>query len=84
MLSMRPQVGVWLREATEFQLAVGWTRGSLRALGVTEARDNRLSVSGIPDVTGHHGGAENKMGALRGGLSHPQDRRDERAGREGR
>jgi hypothetical protein len=30
MLSTEPQVGVWLREATEFQLAVGWTRGSLR------------------------------------------------------
>ena len=43
----------------------GWTRGSLRSLGLTEARDNRFSVLGIPDTTGHHGRAENKMGSLR-------------------
>jgi hypothetical protein len=37
---------------------------SLRSLGLTEARDNRFSVSGIPDTAGHHGRAENKVGAL--------------------
>ena len=40
-----------------------WTRGSLRSLGLTEARDNRFSVSGIPDATGHCRRAENKVGA---------------------
>ena len=43
----------------------GWARGSLRSLDLTEARDNRLLVLGIPDTTGHHGRAENKMGSLR-------------------
>ena len=42
-----------------------WTRGSLRSLGLTEARDNRFSVSGIPDATGHYRRAENIMGASR-------------------
>jgi hypothetical protein len=42
----------------------GWTGGSLRSLALTEARDNRLSVSGISDVIGHLGRAENKVGAL--------------------
>ena len=40
-----------------------WPRGSPRSLGLMEARDNRFSVSGIPDVAGHHRRAENKMGA---------------------
>ena len=31
-----------------------WTGGSLRTLGLMEARDNRFSVSGIPDTTGYH------------------------------
>jgi len=35
--------------------------GSPRSLGLTEARDNRFSVSGIPDTAGHCGRAENKM-----------------------
>ena len=42
-------VGVWLWEATGPQLGTGWTRGSPRSpLGLTEARDNRFSISGIP------------------------------------
>ena len=40
-----------------------WTRGSPRSLGLTEARDNRFSVSGIPDTAGHHGRAENQVEA---------------------
>jgi hypothetical protein len=47
------------------QPVVGWTRSSLRSLGLTEARDNRFSVSGIPDATGHYRRAENIMGASR-------------------
>jgi hypothetical protein len=58
MLSTQPQEGIWLWEATEPQLGRKWTRGSLRSLGLTETRDNRFSVSGIPDTAG----AENKMG----------------------
>jgi hypothetical protein len=42
----------------------GWTRGRSRSLGLMEARDNRFSVSGIPDTTGHRRRAENKMGPL--------------------
>jgi hypothetical protein len=38
-----------------------WTRGRPRSLGFTEARDNRFSVSGIPDTAGHCGRAENKV-----------------------
>lgn len=50
----------------------GWgevNRGSPRSLGLMEARDNRLSVLGIPDTTGHHRRAENKVcgGGRRGG-----------------
>ena len=40
----------------------GWTRSSLRSLGLTEARDNRFSLSGIPDAAGHSRREENKMG----------------------
>ena len=51
----------------------GWTRGSSRSLGLIETRDNRFSVSGIPDATGHHGRADNKMGvATRGGSVVPR------------
>ena len=39
----------------------GWTRGSPWSLGLTEARDNRFSVPGIPDSDGHSRRAENKM-----------------------
>jgi hypothetical protein len=60
MLSKRPRVGVWLWEATD-PAHGGWTRGSLRSLGLMEARDNRFLVLGIPDATGHHRRAENKM-----------------------
>ena len=42
----------------------GWTRGSLRTMGLGEARDNRFSISGIPDAAGHRRRAENKVGAL--------------------
>ena len=41
-----------------------WTRGSPRSLGLMEARDNRFSVSDIPDAAGHRGRAENKVRAL--------------------
>lgn len=30
-----------------------WTSGILRSLSLMDARDNRLSVSGIPDTVGH-------------------------------
>jgi hypothetical protein len=32
-------------------------RGSLRSLGLMEARDNRFTVSSIPDTAGHQGRA---------------------------
>ena len=48
-----------------------WKRGNQRSLGLTEARDNRFSVLGIPDTTGHYGRAENKMGAPRVTWSSP-------------
>ena len=38
--------------------------GSPRSLGLTEARDNRFSVSGIPDASGHRRRVEKKMEAL--------------------
>ena len=60
---MWPRVGVWLWEATELQLGAGWTRGNPRSLGLMEARDNRFSVSDIPNTSGHLRRAENKMGA---------------------
>jgi hypothetical protein len=71
MLSMQPQVGVGLWKCHGTQHSGDWTRGSLRSLGLTEARDNRFSVLGIPDKAGHHRRTENKMGAL-GWFSHPQ------------
>ena len=58
----------------------GWTRGSPRSLGLTEARDNRFSVSCTQDAAGHHGRAENKMGAQGAALSSPGLKRGE--GRE--
>ena len=84
---MRPLVGVWLWEAIESQLkggGRGWgeTRGSPRSLGLTETRDNRFSVSGIPDTAGHGRRAENKMGS-RGHLGQSRGQREERAGRGG-
>jgi hypothetical protein len=60
----------------------GWTRGCPRFLGLTEARDNRFSVSGIPGTTGHRRRAEKKVGALEVAQSCP-GRREERAVREG-
>ena len=59
-----------------------WTRGSLRSLGFTEARDNRFSILGIPDTAGHRGRAENKVGASWAAQS-ASGRRDVRAVREG-
>jgi hypothetical protein len=41
----------------------GWTRGGHRSLDLKESKDNRFSVSGIPDTAEHCGRAENKMGA---------------------
>ena len=66
MLSTWPRVGVWLWEATDGPSHQGRTRGSPRSLGLTEARDNRfsVSVSSIPDTAGHRRRAENKVGAL--------------------
>jgi hypothetical protein len=84
MLSTWPRVGVWLWEATDpvHGGLGGWTRGSSRSLGLMETRDNRFSVSGIPDATEHCRRAENKM-ETPGQLGHSQGRREERAGREG-
>ena len=53
------------------QPARGWTRGSLRSLGLTEARDNRLSVLGISDTARYRVRAQNKMGAPRAAGSSP-------------
>jgi hypothetical protein len=50
----------------------GWTRGSPRSLGLTEARDNRFSVSGIPDTTVHCRRAENKIEAPQDVLVSPR------------
>jgi hypothetical protein len=60
----------------------GWNRVILRSLGLTEARGNRFSVSGIPDTAGHRGRAENKVEAP-GHLCQPWGWREERAGRAG-
>ena len=54
-----------------------WTRGNLRYLGLTKARDNRFSV---PDAAGHQGRAENKVGAL--GMAQPASRLNRGEGRE--
>ena len=58
-----------------------WTSGIPRSLSLMDARDNRFSVSGIPDTAGHLGRAENKMGALGAALSSP-GLKGERAGGE--
>ena len=55
----------------------GVDTGSPRSLGLMEARDNRFSVSGIPDTARHCRRPENKMGA-RGQLGQPQGQREER------
>jgi hypothetical protein len=68
-LSTGPQVGVWLWEATGPQLSRGWTMGSPRSLSLAEARDNRFSISGIPEATGHRRRAENKVGVPRAAQS---------------
>ena len=83
MPSTQPRVGVWLWEATEPQFPRGWTRGSLRSLGLMEARDNRFSVLGIPDTAGHRRRAENKMGALGVPWSVPGLKGEEGRGRVG-
>ena len=61
-LSTLPWVGVWLCEATGPSSAGG---GQGAVLGT------RFSALGIPDTTGHRGRAENRMGALEGGLVSP-------------
>jgi hypothetical protein len=58
----------------------GWARGSSRSLGLTEARDNRFSVAGIPDAIGHRRRAENKVRAPGMAWTSPE----QREGREGR
>jgi hypothetical protein len=55
MLSMLPQVGVWLWEATDPSSAGGGQRAVL---------GTRFSALGIPDTTGHCRRAENRMRAL--------------------
>ena len=55
--------------------------GSPRSLGLTEARDNRFSVSDIPDTAVWCGRAENKVGALGGSSVIPGTK--ERRRREG-
>ena len=82
MLSTWPQMGVGLGEATD-PARGGEQRDSPRSLGLTKARDNRFSVSSIPDAAGHRGRAEKKMRALRDCSVYPQGRREERAGGEG-
>jgi hypothetical protein len=51
-------VGVWLWEAMDPSSAGG---------GQGAVLDTRFSASGIPDTAGHHGRAENRMGAGSGG-----------------
>jgi hypothetical protein len=60
MLSTWPQVGVWLREATESQLTGGGGGGQGAVLS------NRFSVSGISDTPGYQERPENKTGAPEG------------------
>jgi hypothetical protein len=60
----------------------GWTRGSPRSLRLTEARDNRFSVSGIPTQLDIAEKLRIKWGPW-AWLGHPHGRREERAGREG-
>jgi hypothetical protein len=63
------------RQATQRLRAV--SRGlallpdSRQSLGLMEVRDNRFSVSGIPDIVGHFGRAESKVGALGAAWSSP-------------
>ena len=42
----------------------GWRGNSLRSLGLTETRDNRFSVSDIPDIAVCLRRAENEVGAM--------------------
>ena len=46
-------------------------RVSPRSLDLGEARDNRFSVSDIPDATGHRRRAKNKVRGPRGGSVSP-------------
>jgi hypothetical protein len=56
----QPWVGIWLLEAKEHRTLAhgGWKESSLRSLGLMEARDDRFSVSDIPDVAVCHGRAK--------------------------
>lgn len=75
MLSSWPQVGVWQYEARD-PVRGGWTGGSPRSLDLMEARNNRFSVSDIPDTAGYLGRAENKMPpAPRGSLVSTRSKR---------
>ena len=55
---------------------------ALGSLGLTEARDNRFSVSDIPDTAECHGRAENKVGAPGATWSAPE-LKEEGTGGEG-
>ena len=54
-------------------LAVGSQWTLVNGSGQGEVLGTRFSASGIPDTTGHHRRAENKMGAPRSGLVNPGD-----------
>jgi hypothetical protein len=56
----------------------------VKSLGLTESRDSRFSVLGIPDRAGHLGRAENKVGAPWAvqPVSWPREGERERAGTE--
>ena len=62
------------RTATYFPCNPEWVSGCLKPLNPSSAGggqgavlDTRFSASGIPDTAGHHGRAENRMGAGSGG-----------------
>ena len=57
-----PQVGVWLWEAMD--PSPQWVdKRQSKVSGPREARDNRFSVSGVPDAAGYCGRDENKVKA---------------------
>ena len=80
MLSMCPWWVSSCGEATD-PSPQGWIRGSLRSVGLTEARDNRFSVSAFQMPLGTTEELKTKWGP-QGQLGHPQGQREEREGRE--
>ena len=56
---------------------------ALGSLGLTEARDNRFSVSDIPDTAECHGRAENKVRALGMAQSVPEPKGRREQGEKG-